>query len=160
PEKGIDTLIRSFELLLPRIPDAELHIVGARDQAEHGVVAGLSAALATLEQRGNVKFLGHRNFGAELFRCFADADVLAVPSRSEGTPRVLVEARAFGCVVVGSRVGGIPTSIDDEVDGLLVPPDDPAALATALERIATDANLKRKLVQGGLQRARSTTVDV
>jgi glycosyltransferase involved in cell wall biosynthesis len=160
PEKGIDTLLVSFERLLADLPHAELHIVSARDAAEHGTTDEVRRALARLEQRGAVRFLGHRNFGPELFQCFADADVLAVPSRSEGTPRVLVEARAFGCPVVGTRVGGIPTSIADGADGLLVPPDDPPALADALLRIGTDGELKARLVQGGLARARQTTVDV
>ncbi len=68
-----------------------------------------------------VRFLGHRDFGPELFQCYADADVLVVPSRTEGTPRVLVEARGFGCPVIGTSVGGIPTSIANGIDGLLVP---------------------------------------
>jgi glycosyltransferase involved in cell wall biosynthesis len=82
-----------------------------------------------------------------------------VPSRSEGTPRVLVEARSFGCPVVATRVGGIPTSVEDGVDGLLVPPDDPGALADALARLADDGELRARLVAGGLARARRTTVD-
>ncbi len=82
-----------------------------------------------------------------------------LPSLSEGTPRVLVEARAFGCPVVATRVGGIPTSVTDEVDGLLVPPSDPDALTHAMSRLMTDATLHARLKQAGIARARRHTVE-
>jgi len=158
-EKGIDTLMAAFRRLIEERPDAELEIVGGRDSVEHGIGDQLRRELDELGQRARVRMLGHLPFGPELFQVLADADVLAVPSRSEGTPRVLVEARAFGCTVVGSAVGGIPTSIADGVDGLLVPPNDPAALAAALLRIAGDDDLRRRLIAGGVERARRSTVE-
>jgi glycosyltransferase involved in cell wall biosynthesis len=95
-----------------------------------------------------------------LFQAYADADVLALPSLSEGTPRVLVEARAFGCAVVATTVGGIPTSVTHGVDGLLVPPGDPAALCEALVQLAADEQERQRLVDGGLRRARQCTIEV
>src|SRR5262249_43266053 len=123
--KGIDTLMDAFLRVLDQIPEAELVIAGPKDVVDHGMTEFLAERLAELGRKGAVRQLGYLNFGPELFQQYADADVLALPSRSEGTPRVLVEARAFGCPVIGTRVGGIPTSITDEVDGLLVPVDDP-----------------------------------
>lgn len=158
-EKGIDTLLTAFELLLADVPDAQLYFVGSQNMVDRGMTDDLRQALTRLEGRAEVAFLGHRDYGPELFECFADADVLAVPSRSEGTPRVLVEARAFGCTVVASRVGGIPTSVEDEVDGLLVPPNDAAALHKALLRLARDRAFRARLVEAGLARARRTTVE-
>ncbi|MBX7167439.1 MAG: glycosyltransferase family 4 protein [Pirellulales bacterium] len=158
-EKGIDTLFAAFEKLLDEVPTAELFFVGSQNMEDRGMTEDLQRSLARLQGRATVGFLGHREFGPELFACFADADVLAVPSRSEGTPRVLVEARAFGCTVVASRVGGIPTSVEDEVDGLLVPPDDAAALYAALARLAQDRPLRERLRQAGIERARRTTVE-
>ncbi len=160
PEKGVDTLVAAFERLLVERPDAELQIVGAGSVIERGVAQATQRALARLAERASVSFVGERGFGPALFQCFADADVLVVPSRSEGTPRVLIEARSFGCPVVATRVGGIPTSVEDGVDGLLVAPDDPAALARALMRLASDRALHARLVAAGLARARRTTVDV
>jgi glycosyltransferase involved in cell wall biosynthesis len=72
---------------------------------------------------------------------------------------VLVEARAFGCPTIATAVGGIPTSIDDGVDGLLVPPEDPATLAAAIVRIAQDRPLRDRLIAAGIERARRSTID-
>jgi len=159
PEKGVGVLIEAFRRLRERVPGAELAVVGAADVNERGVDAGLRAALAPELAAGRVQLLGQLGFGPALFQAFADADVLALPSFSEGTPRVLVEARAFGCPVVASAVGGVPSSVSDGVDGLLVPPGDPAALAAALARVAEDIDLRRDLIDKGLARARRTTVE-
>ncbi len=158
-EKGTDLLIEAFSRVLNTMPDAELEVVAGRDEAGRGMAAGFANALAALERKGTVRFLGHRNFGPDLFQCFADADVLVVPSRTEGTPRVLVEARAFGCPVIGAAVGGIPTSITDGVDGLLVPPEDPAGLADAILRLARDQQLRERLITAGYATAHRSTVE-
>ncbi len=157
-EKGIDVLFRAFLHLLRDVP-AELVLVGEREIRDHGMAALLAEGLKKSEGRGTVTFKGPIPFGPELFQEYADADVLALPSHNEGTPRVLVEARAFGCPVVASRVGGIPTSVEDGVDGLLVPPGDPEALANALRRLAEDRSLRQRLITAGQERARRTTVE-
>ncbi len=157
--KGIDLLIDAFDQLLDQIPNAELVIAGPIDVAEPGLAEFLEQRLAHLAHKGSVQRVGHLKFGPELFQQYADADVLALPSRSEGTPRVLIEARAFGCPVIGSRVGGIPTSIDDGVDGLMVPSEDVGALRDALLRLARDRAFREQLIAGGVRRARASTVE-
>lgn len=153
--KGIDVLLDAYWSLLAHLPSAELVIVGDQDKVE----PSLASDLPKLHERGHIELVGHKEFGPDLFQQFADADVLALPSRSEGTPRVLVEARAFGCPVVATSVGGIPTSVTHELDGLLVPVNDPVALATALLRIAQDESLRQRLIAAGLERARRSTVE-
>jgi glycosyltransferase involved in cell wall biosynthesis len=157
--KGVDTLIDAFEGLLDHLPGAELVIAGPRDIVDHGMTGFLDEQLARIASKGTVRREGYLPFGPELFQQFADADVLALPSRSEGTPRVLVEARAFGCPVIGTRVGGIPTSITDGVDGLLVPPNNAGALRDAILRVARDQTLRQTLIEGGICRARALTVE-
>src|SRR6185295_17890657 len=90
----------------------------------------------------DIELRGMLPFGEELFELYRTSDVYVLPSLSEGTPRTAVEARAFGCPVVATNVGGIPTSISDGVDGLLVPPRDPAALAAAIDRLLSDEALR------------------
>ncbi len=159
PEKGIDVLMEAYRLLLNDLPDTELVLVGEQDLSEGGAALQLRKAVNALGSRGKVTELGHRPFGPELFAEFADADVLALPSRSEGTPRVLVEARAFGCPVVATNVGGIPTSVTDGEDGLLIPPNDAPALHRALLKVARDAGLRNQLVERGFASARNATVE-
>jgi glycosyltransferase involved in cell wall biosynthesis len=159
PEKGVDVLFDAFARLRATHPHVELELVGAPAPVARGSATDIERQAAELATRAPVRFLGPRPFGPALFQCFADADVLCLPSRSEGTPRVLVEARAFGCPVVASRVGGVPSSVDDGVDGLLVPPGDPVALAGALARLIDDQALRTRLQAAGLGRARRTTVD-
>ena len=78
-----------------------------------------------------------------------------VPSRwYENFPYAVLEAQAAGCAVVASRIGGIPEQIDDGVDGLLVPPDNAAALRGALGRLLDAPALARKLGMAGAQRVR------
>lgn len=158
-EKGVDLLLAAFEQFLAWFPNAELEIVGATDISDHGVAQELKSAAEHLQCRGKIHLRGHVPFGVDLFQCYADADVCVLPSRSEGTPRVLIEARAFGCPVIGTRVGGIPDSVEHERDGLLVPPNDAVALSQAMLRMATDKPLRDQLIAAGIDRARRTTVD-
>lgn len=88
-----------------------------------------------------------------------EADLFVLPSLSEGTPRVLVEARAASVPVVSTNIGGIPTSVTDGVDGLLVPPKDPAVLASAMARIIENGDLRRRLISNGFTRVQNMTVD-
>jgi glycosyltransferase involved in cell wall biosynthesis len=153
PEKGLDVLVDALERVRARLPGVELYVVGPP------IDPTITERLSGLAQAGVLHLVGHRAFGPALFQELADADVLALPSFSEGTPRVLVEARAFGCPVVASDVGGIPTSVTHERDGLLVPPRDPAALAAAILRLAEDPALHARLVAEGYRRAAAATVD-
>ena len=82
----------------------------------------------------------------------AAVDVLAVPSYDEGLPRAVLEAMAMRVPVVASSVGGIPEAIEEERSGLLVPPGDDEALATALERVLDDPDLASRLGSAGRRR--------
>jgi glycosyltransferase involved in cell wall biosynthesis len=75
-----------------------------------------------------------------------------VPSLYENFPYTCLEAMACGCAVIASAVGGIPEIITNEVDGVLVPPGSPEALAGAILRLLSDPMLRRRLGE----RARAT----
>ena len=84
----------------------------------------------------------------EVARALDDATVLLLPSRSEGLPRVAIEALCRGRPIVGARAGGIPDIVEDGVNGILVEPDDAAALAAAIERVLADRELAERLGRG------------
>jgi glycosyltransferase involved in cell wall biosynthesis len=110
---------------LAELPDVTLDIVGG------GELRGeLERRAATLGVADRVRFLGERpkHEVAELMRA---ADLFVLPSLAENLPVVLIEAQASGLPAVATAVGGVPELVDDEA-GALVPPADPAALATAI----------------------------
>lgn len=82
-----------------------------------------------------------------------DAQVLAMPSRSEGLPMALLEAMAYEMAIVATEVGGIPEVLDSGQEGLLVPPEQPTALAEAIRTLVGDAELRGRLAAGARGRA-------
>ena len=123
-EKGSRELARAWPLVLAALPGATLAVVGG------GPLRGeVEAALAPCGER--VRMLGPRPL-PEVPAWMAAADVLVLPSHSEGTPNVVLEALASGRRVVASAVGGVPDLITRPELGALVPPKDPEALAAAL----------------------------
>ncbi len=150
--KGIDPLLQSIALLRQQMPQVRLHLVGSGDAVEQ-----YRARATALGIGDYVSFAGTQR-GADLAQQYANADVVVLPSTSasESFGTVLIEAMASGRPVVGSRVGGIPQVIDHEETGLLVPPNDPRALADALARILSDTSLATRLATAGLHKAQTT----
>ncbi len=141
PYKGIDTLVRAVALLLRDGTDVRLVHVG--DGRHRPALARLADRLGVADR---VELTGTLAGGAPIRARLDDADLFAMPSRTEGLPKALLEAMARGLPAVGSTVGGIPELLPPEC---LVPPDDPAALADAITRTLADgaarsaANLRR-----------------
>jgi glycosyltransferase involved in cell wall biosynthesis len=131
--KGVDVLSRAWVPVAAR-SGATLHIVG------EGPLAG------TIE--GNGVRWDRRLSQDEIARALDEASLLVLPSRSEGLPRIVIEAFCRGRPVVGTRAGGIPDIVADGVSGVLVPPDDPQALADALVRVLQDRALLERLAVG------------
>src|SRR6202023_3850751 len=78
--------------------------------------------------RKRIRWTGYVPNGKPLFGRMRAADVLVLPTLSEGTPHVLVEARANGLPCISTSVGGVPTTVTNGYDALLVPPKDARAL--------------------------------
>jgi colanic acid/amylovoran biosynthesis glycosyltransferase len=110
-----------------------------------------------------VRFLGRRG-RADLSAALARASVVVVPSvptasgDQDGLPVALLEAMGSGKAVVASRLPGIDEAVQDGVSGLLVPPGDPDALAAALTRVLTDADLRERLGRAASQAAEEHSV--
>ena len=116
PLKGIHDLISAFAVVTTEFPSAKLVLIGKdenRDYAEE-----LQKQVHALALDARVEFVGSMP-QSELAKWMAKASGLVLPSKSEGLPRVLIEAMATGTAVIGSRVGGIPELIEDGATGLL-----------------------------------------
>jgi glycosyltransferase involved in cell wall biosynthesis len=156
PEKGIEYLIEAACQLHSNIP-WELEIVGQREFPDYA--KKLDAIADVRGIRGRIRWRGYIPNGQSLWDCMRAADLLVLPTLSEGTPHVLVEARANGLPCISTTVGGVPSTVTDGYDALLVPPKDAPALAQAIERVVGDAELRRKLIRGGLVAARQQTLE-
>jgi glycosyltransferase involved in cell wall biosynthesis len=90
---------------------------------------------------------------ADKARLMREADVFVLASTSEGLPMALLEAMSYGLAIVATAVGGVPEVVDDGTSGVIVPPGDPASLASALVRIGDDPALLRQLAGSSLERS-------
>ena len=135
PEKGQDVLLEA--LAATHIADRSIQAVLVGDGPMR---AALEARAAQADLKGRVHFLGLRK---DVPTCLAAADLYVLPSRYEAQGMVVVEAMMAGLPIVASRVGGVPGVLEDGVTGLLVPPADPAALASAL-RLSPDAGMAER----------------
>lgn len=158
PDKGADVLLRAAGLLdagegIPASPSAEIVVIGrpgfAADAplSRHEVELRRLAAASALP----VRFEGFIP-RPRLPGVLRDADVFVVPSRwPEPSGLVVGEALATGLPIVASRIGGIPEVVGDA--GILVPPNDPAALAETLRALLADPGLRSALAAAARARA-------
>ena len=146
-EKGYPELIAAM-----REVDADLWIAGERLASDHA--GAIDDAMRRAETdpvlRARIRFLGYRADVPDLLRA---ADLFVLPSHREGMPRSIVEAMMTGLPVVGTRIRGTREEVVEGETGTLVPVNDPAALAAALNRLAADAALRRRWGEAGRARA-------
>jgi teichuronic acid biosynthesis glycosyltransferase TuaC len=128
PQKGIRLLLRAFELVRRRHPDAELYVIG------DGPEEGASRQLAhRLDLGDSCTFLGKQT-RATVAAYMNAADALVLSSVWEGMPTVVLEALASGLACVTTRVGDVPEAVTDGASGYIVE-SDPEALAEGVEKV-------------------------
>lgn len=145
-KKGFDTLIEACAILKRAGVSFETRIIG--ESGEHEPELRDRIARHKLEAHVHLPGPGTQ---AQLFREYQQATVFSLPCRvlengdRDGIPNVLMEAMSCGLPVITTDVSGIPELIRNEVNGLLVPPDDPEALAVTLHRLFRDPLLAQTL---------------
>ena len=137
--KGVDTLLRAFAILASRAAGVRLTIAG-----DGRLGPSLQRLAADLGVGGSTRFAGALA-PSQMAQALTEADAVVLASRSEGLPLALLEAMARGKPVIAARTGGIPEIIRHGENGVLIDPDDPAALALALEQILHDRPLRARL---------------
>ena len=141
--KGVDILLRAWKVVGEEFPDWTLKILGYYPDK--------SELLALIDDDMRVEIhdpVDPSEMPDHIGRC----GLFVLPSRTEAMGRVLIEAMAAEKARIGSRVGGIPTVINDGVDGLLVTPEDTEALAAALRKLITDPARRESIGAAGRQR--------
>ena len=140
PEKAHEALLQAAKDLIVTYPDLTFLIVGDGSRREH-----LEKLSSELQLGEHVKFLGVRGDVAVLLHL---TEVLVLPSHPvvETLPLSVLEAMAAGVPVVASRVGSIPEVIEDDVNGRLIRPADPKALAAAVSSLLSDEPARQAMV--------------
>jgi glycosyltransferase involved in cell wall biosynthesis len=139
-DKGVATLVEAQQLLHRRGQPLRLMIAGTPDPENPSSID--AATLARWRDLPGIAWLGHVEDIRELWR---QAHIAVLPSRREGLPKSLLEAAAMGRPIVATDVPGCREIARPGLNALLVPPDDAAALATALERLAGDSALRSRM---------------
>jgi glycosyltransferase involved in cell wall biosynthesis len=138
-QKAVATLIMAIQQLPPNV-----HVVLVGDGPQRASLEALTAGLGLRDRTHFRGFVPPQDVPAVL----AGADVFVLPSRYEELGSVLLEAMAAGVPIVASSTGGVPDVVRDGVTGLLVPPGDPGALASAVRAVLDDPGLADRLRAG------------
>lgn len=156
PWKGLDVLLESWSLAVKQFPDAKLIVVGednSKGQAFHGMFKDLAERLNI---SCSVRFAGRVNHPEQILK---SSSFFVLPSRVEGMSNALLEAMACGLPCIVTNISGSRDLIQDGVNGFLVPPEDPKALAEKIiylldhtesaQRLGQAA--RRTIIEGGYQ---------
>jgi glycosyltransferase involved in cell wall biosynthesis len=144
PHKGQRHLIEAAALVIPQVPDARFIIAG-----EGELRASLERQIKDHHLEKHVLLAGFRPDVPSLHKAF---DVFVMSSITEGLGTSLLDAMAAGKPIVATSAGGIPEVVADGETGLLVPPRDHQAMASAIVQLLTDAELRERMGRAGLAR--------
>lgn len=145
PKKGLDVLVDAMPTVIAARSDARLIVVGEGPER-----ARLEARVRSLGLSSSVALLGAQP-NSKVFAILASGTVFALPCRvladgdADGIPVVLMEAGAFGLPIISTPTAGVAELVQQGVTGLLVPQDDPAALASSILRLLDDEDLRAEL---------------
>jgi glycosyltransferase involved in cell wall biosynthesis len=151
PEKALDVMIDAYAHVCARIDRARLVIAGDGPCRED-----LQRQVRRLGLEGRVHFLGQRR---DIDAILSSVDVGAMSSDWEGMPLFALECMAAGLPLVATAVGGLPELVQNGVNGILVAPQDPIALADGLEKLLTDRELAKRLAATAAERLAEFEID-
>ncbi len=152
--KGLVSLVEAMEGVVREHSSATLYLVGNDD----GERQRLEERTRSLGLAGNVTFTGGVT-NDEVLAYMAAADMIALPSLSEGFPNVLIEAMAYGLPIVCTNVDGLPEIVREGENGFLVPPGDPEALAQKISLFLRDEGLRSTIGANNRERVKDFGID-
>jgi glycosyltransferase involved in cell wall biosynthesis len=139
--KGLPLLLQAMGRVKERIPHCQLRVVGLGSES---MLAQMRTLVDRLGFSANVEFLGFQT-PEQIARHQRECQVFVLPSRIENSPNTLAEAMVSGMPVIATRVGGVPSMIEDGVTGVLVPQDDATTLATEIVELLQHPEERRHL---------------
>ena len=146
--KGIDVYLRAARILADQKRNVTFLMIGAHS-AETNCKSEMETLALKLQLNGRFIFTGQRDNVDDILR---DVDILVHPSLTEGLSNVVLEGMAAGLPVVATRVGGNPELVQDGRTGLLIPPQDDAALAQAIVFLLDRPHIARHFGESGRER--------
>ena len=147
-DKGVTEYVEAARMVRQGRPDTVFILAGSPDPDNPASV--ISADLGKWAQASDIVVAGHVT---DMPTLLAISDIVALPSYSEGIPRILIEAAAMSRPIVSTTIPGVAEIVEDGVNGLLVPPRDAAALAEAIEALLDNASLRAEYGAAGRLKA-------
>jgi glycosyltransferase involved in cell wall biosynthesis len=155
PEKGLEYLISAIRDVVNEYPQTKVLIVGDGDEKYR---LSLQEKVKELELSSHIFFVGFYEDVPQILKCM---DIFSLPSLFEAFNRSLLEAMACGLPVVATAVGGNVEIVQNGVNGLLVPPSNPGALALAITELLKDKEKARKMgLEGKLLVEKNFSIDI
>jgi len=145
-EKGHIYLIEAARQVIDKYPECRFLIVG--DGGQRRLLEEKTSLLGLTDK---VLFSGSRKDVPEILSML---DAFVLPSLKEGLPMALLEAMAARVPVIGTSVGAIPKVIEDGISGMLIPPENPDAIAEAISTILSDGNSAKEMARRGFEKVR------
>jgi L-malate glycosyltransferase len=144
--KGHPTLIEAAHRMCAKFPDVKFVLIGNGEKRSE-----FESKVSELGLQRNFLFLGSRQNVPEILAC---CDMAILPSQAEGFSNALLEYMAMGLPTIATKVGGNPEVIENGLDGLLVMPNDPAALANAISSLLENPHFASQLGAAARERVR------
>jgi glycosyltransferase involved in cell wall biosynthesis len=148
--KGYDIFIRAASIVKSKVPKVSFVGIGAGATSDEHYVQVLHQLVGKYGLRNEFHFVGYQ---VDAMQLMYGLDLFVLPSRSEAFGIAVLESMAAGKAVVATNIGGIPEIVEDGVTGLLVPPEDPEALAAAIIELLDDPERRQRMGAAGKERA-------
>lgn len=135
--KGVEEYIEAATLLGKKYPDVSFQFIGSPDEGNE-----FSVTEAYMKAQTSINYLGQQN---NIRHILSQSDIFVLPSYREGLPRTTMEAMSMGLPIITTDVIGCRETVDNGVNGFIVPPKDSLSLAEAIEQLLKDDNLRIKM---------------
>lgn len=143
--KGVHEFINAVKILGQKYPYVSFQYVGSPDEGNR-----FSVPEEFMKTQPHLNYLGHQN---NIRHILSQSDIFVLPSYREGLPRTSLEAMSMGLPIVTTNVVGCRETVENGVNGFIVPPKDTYALAEAIEKLIVNPSLRQQMGEAGRQKA-------